>query len=290
MSLPRFRAFCFTWNNYTEDDVDFLRGLTTRLTYIIFGREIAPTTGTPHLQGYLRFINARTKSGVIKLFKKKAHVEVAAGTEYQNYNYCNKDKDSFVWGEIGEQGKRNDIDEIKKMVREGATKSEIWDVASNWQSYRMGEKGIELQEEKRKQEPRTWKPTVLWYYGSTGKGKSEKAFGDYPKAWCTGNIVNNFIFDGYAGEDVCILDDLRPNQIKFQELLRVFDKYPYRVRTLGGSRQFVARTIVVTTTKHPIQFYEGRTDEDIEQLLRRITEIVNFDTQVGGNTSGPSLC
>lgn len=253
---------------------------------MIFGKEICPTTGTPHLQGYLSFKNARSWNGVRKLLKQKAHIEIAKGNDYQNFNYCTKENDYFEFGEPKKQGKRNDINEIKELVKQGATKAEIWDVASNWQSYRMGEKGIEL----RKSEKRRWKTEVFWYFGSTGKGKSRRAFETYPEAWCTGNIVNNFIFDGYAGENVCILDDLRPNQIKFQELLRLFDRYPYRVRTLGGSTEFVARTIVVTTTKHPIHFYEGRSDEDIQQLLRRITDVIDFDTEVGGNTKTPPMC
>ena len=45
-----FRNFIFVLNNYTEEDVERLTKFPCR--YIVFAKEIAPTTGTPHLQGY----------------------------------------------------------------------------------------------------------------------------------------------------------------------------------------------------------------------------------------------
>lgn len=262
----RFRGFTFTINNWDESDVEFLTNLYNGGTvrYLVFGKEIAPSTGTPHLQGYIYFMNPRTFNGVKKMFKPN-HIEVARTIEAAA-NYCKEDGDYTEFGDLPEQGKRNDIELIKEMVKNGASKQDIYDVSSNWQTYRMGEKGIEL----RKGAKRNWKTEVYWFWGATGTGKSRRAFDEAPDAWVSGNIVNNFVFDGYNGEEDVILDDLRPNQMKFQELLRVFDRYPFRVRVLGGSREFVAKRIFVTTTKPPSLFYENRTDEDIMQLIRRI--------------------
>nr|QIR82189.1 replication associated protein [unidentified] len=45
-------CFCFTLNNYTEEDVGRLLALPS--PYVcFFGKEVAPSTGTPHLQGML---------------------------------------------------------------------------------------------------------------------------------------------------------------------------------------------------------------------------------------------
>lgn len=45
--------YVFTWNNYPEDKCDeILKRSKYKFTYCIYGREVAPTTGTPHLQGY----------------------------------------------------------------------------------------------------------------------------------------------------------------------------------------------------------------------------------------------
>lgn len=50
----RVKRFCFTLNNYTEDDIKKLQEYAQEWTqFAIIGKEIAPTTGTPHLQGYM---------------------------------------------------------------------------------------------------------------------------------------------------------------------------------------------------------------------------------------------
>lgn len=52
------RRWRWTWNNYTEADVKALMQpweLHNSIDYLVFGYELAPTTGTPHLQGYVEF-------------------------------------------------------------------------------------------------------------------------------------------------------------------------------------------------------------------------------------------
>ena len=56
----RSRAWCFTWNNYKQQDLDTLLGYfseTPELKYV-FQEEECPETRTPHLQGTIRFPNA----------------------------------------------------------------------------------------------------------------------------------------------------------------------------------------------------------------------------------------
>lgn len=44
-------------NNYSEEEVqniqDSVKNEKLGIKFLIFGKEVAPTTGTPHLQGYL---------------------------------------------------------------------------------------------------------------------------------------------------------------------------------------------------------------------------------------------
>lgn len=93
--MARTRDFCFTWNNYDLDSIELLRSLECR--YIVFGVEKAPTTGTPHLQGYVSFENAKTLSAVIKILKG-AHVEIRRRSALEASTYCKKD------GEFEERG------------------------------------------------------------------------------------------------------------------------------------------------------------------------------------------
>ena len=47
----RFRRWCFTWNNYTDDDIKYLVTKLKGSKRYVFQEEICPTTGTPHLPG-----------------------------------------------------------------------------------------------------------------------------------------------------------------------------------------------------------------------------------------------
>lgn len=52
----QLRRWRFVWNNYEAKDVTHLENFTVKdCKYITFGFEICPTTGTPHLQGYIEF-------------------------------------------------------------------------------------------------------------------------------------------------------------------------------------------------------------------------------------------
>lgn len=97
MPPSRKRAFVFTWNNYTSQNVTFLQNVA--VDYIVFGYETAPTTGTPHLQGYIYFHDAKTLSSVRKLLTG-ANVEFASGNSIDNYNY------NIKGGEYYERGVR----------------------------------------------------------------------------------------------------------------------------------------------------------------------------------------
>lgn len=47
--VVKHQGFCGTWNNYTESDIQKLRDCQD-IAFLACGRELAPTTSTPHLQ------------------------------------------------------------------------------------------------------------------------------------------------------------------------------------------------------------------------------------------------
>lgn len=108
------RAYCFTWNNYTAQVEDRLRdiGGSPVCSYLLYGRELAPTTGTAHLQGYIVF-SSRRRFAVVAAQLAGAHVQVARGSVLQNQDYCKKDEDYVEYGAVPDdlgQGKRTDIE------------------------------------------------------------------------------------------------------------------------------------------------------------------------------------
>jgi hypothetical protein len=99
MSNVRARNFCITWNNYPEDEyVARLRELNPR--YCVVGHEYGEgDDGTPHLQIYMQFDNARTLQSMFNRLPD-CHVEIANGTPEQGIYYCKKGGDFKEWGKL----------------------------------------------------------------------------------------------------------------------------------------------------------------------------------------------
>lgn len=89
----RARGWCFTVNNYTEEQKISLSQLTQSqgVKFFIYGYEKG-IQGTPHIQGYIYFKTQRTFKGLKRLLPT-AHWEKAGGSHDDNYKYCSKDGD-----------------------------------------------------------------------------------------------------------------------------------------------------------------------------------------------------
>ena len=68
---PKHQGFCFTHNNWAEDDEIHFRALfdSGYFKFLIFGKEHAPSTGTPHLQGFFWTSEPKQLVVVKKKFK-----------------------------------------------------------------------------------------------------------------------------------------------------------------------------------------------------------------------------
>lgn len=128
------RRFRFTWNNYSSENVNYLSSLTEKdCDYITFGFEIAPSTGTPHLQGYVEFNKAISgiackkrldptsgKKSTVHLLgcnaSREENIAYAQKTETKDSNQpqpfielCFKDRNP---------GKRTDWVQIRELIKE----------------------------------------------------------------------------------------------------------------------------------------------------------------------------
>lgn len=101
------RSFVFTLNNYSEADVERFRSMTN-VRYFVAGREIAPTTGIPHLQGYCELSNVMRLNTLQHKFSG-IHVEPRRGTQQQAIDYCKKGGDVIEFGTPKQKGRRNDV-------------------------------------------------------------------------------------------------------------------------------------------------------------------------------------
>lgn len=87
----RTRGWCLTVNNPPEGYVEHFRAFSEAMDYCIVGREVAPTTGTVHLQCYVHWVNPKSMARMRSLFAG-AHLSVALGTPQQNKVYCSKEE------------------------------------------------------------------------------------------------------------------------------------------------------------------------------------------------------
>lgn len=87
------RAWTFTWNNYTSEDIEYLL-VKLKDSHYLFGEEIGRNNGTPHLQGVFRFKNPRSFNSVKKMLKNN-HIEPCKNWN-ASLNYCSKDGKTFT--------------------------------------------------------------------------------------------------------------------------------------------------------------------------------------------------
>lgn len=293
-SRAQSRSFCVTVNGPSEwfsgpAEADALCEYLKQCSSVRYARfqfETAPTTLRRHCQAY---VYTRTNSripAVRKIFEGwhdgcAPHIELARGTIDQAADYCAK-ADTRVPGtdrEVGtrpRQGARSDLADIASAIDEG---TEMADVAHMYPGdFIRYSRGLQEYQRVRFSSPRSpdQEITVLWWFGPTGTGKSRKAFQDYPDSYVKMPI--NKWWDGYVAQKTVIMDDYRPAMCPFSELLRILDRYPMRVEMKGSSTDLSATTFVITTCQRPEILWHGKTEEQIDQLLRRLTEIVEFRT------------
>jgi RNA helicase./Plasmid replication protein. len=100
---------------------------------------------------------------------------------------------------------------------------------------------------------------VIWIYGNAGTGKTRaaKRFAERQgRDWYLSGSSRD-PFQGYAGQPIVILDELRPTTFAYEDLLKMLD--PFGTTAMAASRYYdkplTADTIIVTTPYSPLDFY-----------------------------------
>jgi hypothetical protein len=267
MAEKGVRRYCFTLNNYTEQDIQQCKDF--KCTYMIFGKEIAPTTGTPHLQGYFETKEAMTMSAVCKKIKRISLRE-AKGNADSNDDYCGKDGvDIYIFGTKKAQGKRTDLESVRERVRTGdLLMRDAVPETQNLQVIRHAEIVLKYHEV-----ARNWKPHVSWYYGKAESGKTRTAVEELGENYYEA-MSNLKWWEGYDAHENVLIDEFRCDQLSFAVFLKMIDRYKFKVECKGGSRQFLAKKIIFTSQKHPCEVFN--VGEDPHQITRRFDVIRCF--------------
>lgn len=265
------RNWCYTLNNYTDDEHLNLLNIT-ECKYHIFGKEVG-LNGTPHIQGFIVFPNQRRLKSVKQIVGERAHCEKAMGNSIQNRNYCMKEGDFIEYGDRPlTQEEKGNQEKIRwdHALKEAKTKGEVTDERIQFLHYNTIKKV-------RYDALLTRKLDALnelnneWWYGKPGTGKSRKGFELYPQAYRKN--PNNEWWDGYNDEEVVIIEDLDNSHHKqFSNIKRWADHYPFLAEIKGGMIKIRPKKIIITSN-YKIEEITGLNQMPI---LRRFKE-VNFD-------------
>lgn len=274
----KYRRIVFTINNYKQKDEDIIWNNyvdENYISYFIYGREKAPTTGTKHLQGYIEF-SKQVSFNAIKSIHGKMYFAPAKGNYSQNYNYCTKDGDYLERGFAKKQGARTDIIKIKEMVNKNIPMIEILNECENFQQMKIAEK---LYQYKKIDIKTRNVPEVIYVYGKSGSGKTQYAHDICDKDSTWEYAENLEWFDGYDQDNDVLLNDFRDNDCKYNLLLKLLDGYQRRVKIKGAFTIWNPKRIIFTSIIHPTNLYKGvqEREDNIYQLLRRITKFIEMD-------------
>lgn len=277
--MSQFIHFCFTLNNYTNDEYTTVIAFCERESkYWIVGKEVGDR-GTPHLQGYASLRRRRTLNALKSEFSARAHIEVARGTARQNRAYCSKGGDFREGGNVPSNSvdtkkSRDELaSEFAIRFREGIEGIQQFagEYAGTWyySGHNLLRNALTIQKAIHRPDIQ-----VQWIYGAPGVGKSRKAHEDYPDAFIKDPRTK--WWNGYMLEKSVIIDDFGPNGIDINHLLRWFDRYKCYVETKGGMVPLWADKFVVTSNFEPSDCFkdkEGVTHPQMDALYRRIEVI-----------------
>lgn len=271
-ATTRARAWCFTLNNWKETDSEYLCSLPSldSVKYLVFGRECGEL-GTPHLQGYVRFVNAKSFSSVRALLPDGCHLEKSRGSPDQNRSYCIKEGDFEEFGEKPLNNLEKGIKEkerwdlVKRQAKEGKLDEIPSDIFVRYYSTLK-----RIAKDYMPEISDASDVTGLWYYGVAGVGKSRAARDDFPGSYL--KMANKW-WDGYQDQEFVIIDDLDPKHVMLGHHLKIWgDRYAFLAEIKGGARRIRPVRIVVTSQYSIREFCGG--DMALEAALaRRYSEV-----------------
>lgn len=285
---PTSRKWCFTSFKALDFSVyGIMFNEHSAMLYMILGLETCPKTGRQHIQGFVH-LNSGYKLSTLKTWfhmDETIHFEICKGTAEDNIKYCSKEGNFIEYGERQFQGKRNDI--TTKLSKHKTLNDFIKNETDTYVKYRSGvegyyrAKGVDY-------DPMDDKPLVIWLWGDTGTGKS-RTVRDYLKikiadgyrVWRRPLGATSW-FDGYAGQDIVYLDEVRGSTYKFDDLLQMLDYDCPQVPVKGSFVDFRPKVILITSNAHPRDVYSGVNAENKQQLVRRCDKVYHVKKYVEG--------
>jgi len=274
------KNWVWTLNNQTQTETALLQdydALKTHVSYIVIGTEVGEE-GTPHLQGFVQFFSKKTMQQVkLCLQVNRMHLEVMKGSAIQASDYCKKDGNFLEFGELTKKGQRKDLEDLKKSIDSGSAYESLWD--NNFSTMVQYRKGIQEYIDLKRSKVMRPVPRVLVFWGTTGTGKTRRAWAINPQS--TWVYPGKGWFDGYNGQSVAIFDEFDGDDIKFALWKQLVDRYPLRVPIKGGYVAWAPEYVIFTSNIGPRFWWreERLPMGNTEQFDRRVERVVEMNQE-----------
>lgn len=271
--MAKIQRVCFTLNNYSDNEFEHIKKAIENMhaVYGIIGREKG-SNGTPHLQGYINSGRSSrlTFPGWKKAIGARAHIEKAKGDDEQNQKYCSKDGDFWEHGKVQYAGKRNDLESCCEIIKKGGTINDVCEQhPTTFVKYSKGLRDLSAVIARR--DGRNFKTVVYVIVGPPGTGKSRLCFDASNAIGSTYYKSRGEWWDGYEGQTCVVMDDFY-GWIKYDELLKIMDRYPYQVPIKGGYVPFKSKYLFITSNE-PIENWYHFQGYNTTAIVRRVEHL-----------------
>ncbi len=262
----RVRAWCFTaWPSKLPDDVSAPDTWGWEWTYLVWGKETCPVSGQLHWQGYVELTNPKGLAALKKLTHDSIHYERRQGTPAEAADYCKKDGDFVEAGEISKQGRRMDLESIKRDIDGGADDLKLW--GDHFGACVRYHRSFSVYRSiLRRARPVDVVPQVHVLWGPTGTGKSHRAH----EAGAVGVYLENGFWQPKEGmgADVILIDEFDPNLYPIQTMLRLVDKWHFTANVKGGQVAVHATIFYLCSNLNPATWWTGGANGEATGLQR----------------------
>lgn len=116
---------------------------------------------------------------------------------------------------------------------------------------------------------------MVVHVGSTGLGKTLRVETKAPEAWVKPPPEvkgDGKWWDGYEGESTVHFDEFSGKWCTVDIAKRLFDRDRMSVQVKGGHREFVAKTLYVSSNRAPWEWWPKAKSGDWDAIVRRVDE------------------
>lgn len=286
--MSQGRLWIIVWNNYPANFCEILSEVAERdnVEWLAVTEEVAPTTGTRHLQGNIYTQRKITKGGLVRLLDIPAiHVgdrngRPCYGNVGANLDYITKTGVKlFEWGHRpplstpgAERRQPTDWGEIRDLAKAGRFDDIEHAYPREFIMY-----GPRIRTLYRPPVQTLDRIDVRYIFGNAGIGKDHYVRTTWPGLYLVER--NGEDWTGYMNEEVVYIPDVSPTffvNFGLQRVKQLFDKWPLKVRVLYGGDKLIRPKTVIMTSNYPFEHALNLIPHAEHEPLRRRVQVFHM--------------